>query len=190
MSQPDNPFSGGGSQPNTQSHFAARVPERVARGVYSSAQVVIDTPKEVLIDFLMGITRPFSVVSRVVMVPQTLAEFIPALEQNLDSYVKHYGTPAPLPTPPQEHKPTLEEIYEHFKLSDDLLSGTYSHAVLIGHSASEFVFDFLTNFHPTPAVGARVYIPAPVAPRFLNTLKQTYQRYQQRMGNNEQPPGR
>ena len=174
-------------QPNSgqpdQPHFAARVPERVARGVYSSGQVVMDSQKEILLDFLMGITRPFSVVARVIIVPQTLTEFINALEQNLDGYVKQYGQPPTHPTPPNEHKPTIEEIYEHFKLSDDMLSGTYAHAVLIGHSATEFVFDFLTNFHPTPAVGARVYVSAAIAPRFLNTLKTTLHRYQQRYGN-------
>ena len=185
MSQQGNSSgSGAGGAPGGgQSHFAARVPEKVARGVYSSAQVVLDSPKEVMLDFLMGITRPFSVVARVVMTPQTLSEFIPALEQNLDAYIKQYGPPPALPTPVNEHKPTLEEIYEHFKLSDDMLSGTYCNAVLIGHSASEFVFDFFTNFHPTPAVGARVYVPAPVAARFLNTLKSTQQRYQQRREN-------
>ena len=178
---------GGSSQPNNPTHFAARVPEGIARGVYSSAHVVIDNPKEVVVDFLMGITRPFSVVARVVMTPQTLAEFIPALEQNLDNYIQQYGPPPALPTPVNEHKPTLEEIYEHFKLSDDMLSGAYANAVLIGHSASEFVFDFFTNFHPTPAVGSRVYVPAPVAARFLNTLKSTHQRYQQRSGNDQKP---
>ena len=65
-----------------QPHFSARVPEKVARGVYSSAQVVIDGPKEVLMDFLMGLTRPYSVVSRVIMVPQTLTEFANALENH------------------------------------------------------------------------------------------------------------
>jgi hypothetical protein len=186
MSQQENP-SGPTPQPEKQP-FSARVPEKVARGVYSSAQVVIDTNKEILTDFLMGITRPFSVVARVIMVPQTLGEFIPAFEQNMEGYIKQFGPPPALPQASSEHKPTLEEIYEHFKLSDDMLCGTYCHAVLIGHSASEFVFDFLTNFHPTPAVGARVYVPAPVAPRFLSTLKQTYQRYQQRFGNQQPPP--
>src|SRR5689334_99139 len=94
----------GGPPPNSQTHFAARVPERIARGVYSSAQVVIDNPKEVVVDFLMGITRPFSVVARVVMTPQTLAEFIPALEQNLENYIQQYGPPPTLPTSVNEHK--------------------------------------------------------------------------------------
>src|SRR6266545_3891552 len=104
--QPDQPTGG---KPQSQQHFSARVPERVARGVYSSGQVVMDGPKEILLDFLMGITRPFSVVARVVIVPQTLNEFIPALEQNLEAYTKQYGAPQPPPQQPNEHKPTIEE---------------------------------------------------------------------------------
>ncbi len=181
MNEPSNPPEGSpGPQP--PSHFSARVPEKVARGVYSSGQVVVETQKEILMDFLMGITRPYSVVARVIMVPQTLVEFIGAMEQNLDGYVKQYGEPQVPPRPPNERKPTLEEIYEHYKLPEEMMSGSYCHAVLIGHSATEFVFDFLTNFYPTPAVATRVYLPAGVAPRFLNTLKTTLQRYQQRLG--------
>ena len=188
MSEQQPNSSGGNPKPEQPSHFAARVPEKVARGVYSSGQVVIESQKEILMDFLMGITRPFSVVARVIVVPQTMNEFITALEQNLQSYIERYGQPQAPPPPPQDRKPTLEEIYEHYKLSDDMLSGTYSHAVLIGHSATEFVFDFLTNFYPTPAVGARVYLPAGTAPRFLNTLRTTMERYHQRFGNKDQFP--
>jgi hypothetical protein len=186
MSDQSNEQNEGGAKPEP-GHFSARVPEKVARGVYSSGQVVIETPKEILMDFLMGITRPFSVVARVVVVPQTLVEFITALEQNLETYTKQYGEPKPPPTPPNERKPTLEEIYEHYKLPEEIMSGTYAHAVLIGHTGTEFVFDFLTNFYPTPAVGARVYVPAAFAPRFLGSLKTSLQRYQQRFGKKDEP---
>src|SRR4051812_2593834 len=101
MSDQSNEQNEGGAKPEP-GHFSARVPEKVARGVYSSGQVVIETPKEILMDFLMGITRPFSVVARVVVVPQTLVEFITALEQNLETYTKQYGEPKPPPTPPNE----------------------------------------------------------------------------------------
>ena len=76
---PNNPFSQGepprppAEEP--QGHFSARVPEKV-RGVYCTAQVIHDSPKEFIIDFMQGLTRPFQVVARVVMTPQTMAEFI------------------------------------------------------------------------------------------------------------------
>src|ERR1051325_12202209 len=82
-----------GETPPQPGHFAARVPERVARGVYSSGQVMLESPKEIVIDFLMGLTRPFCVVSRVVVTPQTLGEFVTAMEKNLEGYVQQFGEP-------------------------------------------------------------------------------------------------
>src|SRR2546421_11897201 len=116
MAYETNPPATEGKVPEPQGHFAARVPERVARGVYTSAQVLIEAPKEIMIDFLMGLTRPFNVVSRVIVTPQTLSEFINALERNLDGYIQAYGPPPTPPIPPNQKTPTLEEIYENFKL--------------------------------------------------------------------------
>ena len=50
--------------------------------------------------------------------------------------------------------------------------------MIVGHAASEFLFDFLTAFYPTPSVGARVILPAGQAPKFLTTLKGALQQYQ------------
>jgi hypothetical protein len=165
---------------HTHTPVAARVPEKVSRGVYCSGQVVMESPKELVIDFLQGLTRPFQVVSRVVVTPQTMVEFIQAYEKNLEGYIQQFGQPPTLPPPPTDHRPTLEEIYENYKLSEDMLSGAYAHTIMIGHSPTEFVFDFITNFYPTSAVAARVYLPSAQAPRFLNTLKTSLQRYQAR----------
>ena len=124
------------------------MPERVARGVYSTGQIVLDSPKEIVIDFLQGLTRPPQVAARVVMTPGTAAEFIVALRQNLENYHRMFGPPQQLP-PPGPNRPTIQEIYENFKLADDQLSGVYANAVLIGHSITEFFFDFITTFYPT-----------------------------------------
>ncbi|MFN9507407.1 MAG: DUF3467 domain-containing protein, partial [Planctomycetota bacterium] len=56
-------------------------------------------------------------------------------------------TPSPVPTPaatPKRQNP--QEIYDELKLRDEILSGTYANAVMIGHGAYEFSFDFITNF--------------------------------------------
>ena len=159
------------------------MPEKVGKGVYCTGQVIHDSPKEFVIDFLQGLkSRPYAVVARVVMTPQTMGEFISTFQENLGNYEKQFGPPPQLPTPPQDRKPSIEEIYENFKLSDDMQSGTYANNVIIGHAATEFLFDFLTAFYPTPAVGARVILPAGQAPKFLNTLKGSLQQYQQRHG--------
>jgi hypothetical protein len=180
---PPNPFSQGepprppGEEP--QGHFSARVPEKV-RGVYCTAQVIHDSPKEFIIDFMQGLTRPFQVVARVVMTPATMAELIAAYEKNVEAYSKQFGAPTPPPVPPQDRKPTIEEIYEHYKIADDMQSGVYANTVLMGHSPTEFFFDFITTFYPTPSVSARVILPAPQGPRFLSTLKGSLQQFQQR----------
>jgi hypothetical protein len=188
-SNPSNPFSQGQPPPpppEQQGHFSARVPEKV-RGVYCTAQVIHDSPKEFVIDFMQGLTRPFQVVARVVMTPATMAEFIAAYDKNVENYTRQFGPPPPVPIPPQDRKPTIEEIYENFKVADDMHSGVYANTVLLGHSPTEFFFDFITGFYPTPAVSARVIIPAPQGPRFLQTLKGSLAQFQQRYM--KPPPG-
>jgi hypothetical protein len=188
-SNPSNPFSQGQPPPpppEQQGHFSARVPEKV-RGVYCTAQVIHDSPKEFVMDFMQGLTRPFQVVARVVITPATMAEFIAAYDKNVENYTRQFGPPPPVPIPPQDRKPTIEEIYENFKVADDMHSGVYANTVLLGHSPTEFFFDFITGFYPTPAVSARVIIPAPQGPRFLQTLKGSLAQFQQRYM--KPPPG-
>lgn len=170
---------------------SARVPERVARGVYSTGQLVLDSPKEFVIDFLQGMTRPHQIGARVVVSPQTMAEFINALQANLENYNKNFGPPPPLPTPPpNQPRPTIQEIYENFKLPDEQLSGNYANSVLIGHSPTEFFYDFITGFYPTPAVSARVLMAASHVPRFLNMLRSCMEQFQNRWvkGQGQEPP--
>jgi hypothetical protein len=174
VSNPANPFSQGEEKP-----FSARVPERVARGVYCTAQVIHESPKEFVIDFMQGLTRPFQVVARVVIAPATMAEFIAAYQQNVDNYTAQFGAP-PAPPPPGDRRPTIEEIYEHYKLSEEMHSGVYANHVMMGHSPTEFFFDFITAFYPTPSVGARVILPAAQGSRFLSTLKGSLHQFQVR----------
>lgn len=184
---PENPFASGDadkpiSEPIRHHAISARVPERVARGVYSTGQLVLDGPKEFVIDFLQGLTRPFQINARVVMTPATMAEFVNALNTNLENYVRTFGNPPTLPTPPPHQRPSIQEIYDNYKLPDELMCGAYANQVLIGHSVTEFFFDFITGFYPTPAISARVYIPAAVVPRFLNTIRTVVEQYRKRFG--------
>lgn len=154
---------------------SARVPEKVARGVFSTGQLVLDSPKEFCLDFLYGLSRPYQVVARVIMAPATMSEFTSALEQNLGLYQQNFGllpvAPTPVIPPLPPPRPTIEEIYQTFKLPDDLLPGAYANSVMISHSATEFCFDFIAGFYPTSVVTARILVSAPTAPRLLNTLR-------------------
>src|SRR5437762_10438038 len=102
--------NGGDDKPIVQSYshqpVGARVPERVARGVYSTGQLVIDSPKEFVIDFFQGLTRPFQVNARVVMTPATMQEFASTLAVNLENYTRSFGPPPPPHIPPQERRPS------------------------------------------------------------------------------------
>ncbi len=162
----------------------ARVPERWTRGVYSTGQLIHDSPKEFAIDFFHGLTRPHQVVARVVMTPETMEQFVRALRTSLDNYTRTFGPPPALPALPasvaNEPRPSVEDIYDTFKLSDEMIAGCYANEVLIGHSPTEFFFDFIARFYPTPAVSARVYIAASQSPRFISTLETCVKRYRER----------
>jgi hypothetical protein len=92
----------------------------------------------------------------------------------------------------QQQRPTLQEIYENFKMPDDVPGGAYANSVLIGHSAAEFFFDFISSFYPTSTVNARIFLPAPMVPRFLSTIQTCLQqfqlKYQQRLSADQHPP--
>src|SRR3954466_4798178 len=101
---PAGPNPGGGNdndKPVVQSYshqpVAARVPEKVARGVYSTGQLILDSPKEFIIDFIQSLTRPHQVVGRVVVTPATMEEFAQAFSTNLENYTATYGPPPALP---------------------------------------------------------------------------------------------
>jgi hypothetical protein len=167
----------------------ARVPDRVARAVYSTGQLVLDSPKEFVIDFLNGLTRPFQVVARVVLAPTTMNELALALKLNLEKYTTTFGPPPPVNPPVNPPRPSLQEIYENFKIGDDQLSGAYANSVMIGHSQTEFFFDFITGFFPTSAVSARVLVAASHVPKLLAMLNTSLQQYQARHVKRPGDPG-
>ena len=113
-----------------------------------------------------------------VVAPQTMLELKNALEQNVATYTQSFGPPPTLPLPVQQQRPTLQEIYENFKLAEDVPGGVYANSVLIGHSPAEFFFDFISNFYPTSTVNARIFLPAPMVPRFLTTIQTCLQQFQ------------
>jgi hypothetical protein len=80
----------------------------------------------------------------------------------------------------RRHNP--QEIYDELKIRDEILSGAYANAVMIGHGPYEFNFDFITNFYPQSAVSARVYMGAGHVWRMLDSLKQSWEQLRPRLG--------
>lgn len=189
--------AGDGSSPHSQeirhSQVSALVPEHVARGTFSTGAVVLQGQHEFIVDFLLRMTQPQQVASRVVLPPSVVPRLISALEENLKKYEDRFGKP-PAPTPPpqqqqgqQQQQTSAQDLYDQLKLQDDVVSGAYANAVMIGHTATEFSFDFITTFFPRSAVAARVYLSAPNVPRFLDSLKHSFGQFQRRQ-DNPQPP--
>src|SRR5258705_135868 len=197
------PPPGGPGQPNKEGTFSqefrhqpvsARVPERLSEGVLSTGVLVLDGPNEFVLDFMQALTRPFRVATRVVLTPAVMEQFVVAVRDNIGRFEQRFGGIPPLPQPPHDRRPTLQEIYDEFKLPEEQMSGNYANAVMVGHSASEFFFDFITNFYPTSAVSSRVFLSAPQMPRLLDAVTVAFQRFQQRIQqarqgqNPNQPP--
>lgn len=182
MSQPNQPNSEGNSQQVQMQHVTARVPESVSRGAFSTGVIVMTGGSEFILDFVQNIGGPPQVAARVVMPHGALPQFAEALKKNLGMYTERFGPPPELPKPPQPAKPqSAQELYDELKLPDSLLSGAYANGVMIGHTASEFKLDFLTNLFPHSAVSARVYLSAPQVPRLLESLISTFQQFQERV---------
>jgi hypothetical protein len=179
--QQPNPHGGHAEQVKMQ-HVTARVPEAVSRGAFSTGVIVMTGPTEFILDFVQNIGGPPQVVARIVMPHGTLPQFAEALRKNIQIYTQRFGPPPLLPkSPPPPRPQTAQEIYDELKLPDSLLCGAYANGVMIGHTASEFKLDFLTNLFPHSAVSSRVYLSAPQMPRLLESLDSTFQQFQQRI---------
>jgi hypothetical protein len=199
--EPESQDSGqnkpGGDQPGSvfsqQFHnqpVAARVPAPVAKGIFTTGVLVQDGAYEFVLDFLQGLSRPPQIAGRIVLSPGVMDALVRTMDENLAKFTQTYGPPAPLPTPAPQRRPTIQEIYENFKLPEELWSGTYANSVLVGHGPAEFFMDFITSFYPTAAVSCRVYFAAQQAPRIVDTLRMSLQQYQRKMSGqqNPQPP--
>lgn len=84
------------------------------------------------------------------------------------SFANHPENQPSVATPPG-----VQDIYDEFRLPDEMLSGSYTNFVMIRHSGTEFCFDFITNIFPRSAVSARVYLAAPHVPGFLLSLQRS-----------------
>lgn len=171
------------------SQVSAVVPERVARGVFSTGAVVVQGQHEFILDFLLRMSQPQQVAARVVLAPGVVAQFIAALTDNLRNYESKHGPPFVPNAPgssgqapnPANSPVSAQELYEQLKLQDDVLSGQYANAVMIGHTPSEFCFDFITTFFPRSAVSCRVFMAAPGVPRLLESLRHSFEKFQKKL---------
>ena len=172
--------SGGSGASGGGGAVSARVPEHVVRGVFSTGAIILTTPTEFVLDFLIRMARPHQVAARVILPPAVVPQILGALRQAIDRWQSHFGDMPTLNAPQPARKPSLDEIYSELKLQDNLLSGAYANGVMISFSPAEFSFDFMTSFFPQAAVSQRVYLAVPQVPRFAQALEQTLAEYERR----------
>jgi hypothetical protein len=79
-------------------------------------------------------------------------------------------------------------MYEQLKLPDEMLSGVYANAVMIGHSPAEFWFDFITTFFPRSAVSSRVFLASHHVSGLLDTLNIAYQSHCRKQAEAQRQP--
>ena len=149
----------------------ARVPESVSSGLFSTGAIVMMGQHCFVLDFVQQFGTPPQLVARMVMPQAVLGQLVGALEQNLEMYSKNYGDPPALPQKQNPQKPSVQEIYNNMKLSDEVHAGTFAEAVMIRHSPADFCFDFITRFFPQATVSRRVFVSAPNIPPLLKALK-------------------
>lgn len=129
---------------------------------------------------------------------QTASESKPFVNENLsggggapaqplesNSIDVHAGSVPPSSPPPNPNAPKRQnpqDVYDELKLRDEILSGSYANAVMIGHGPFEFSFDFITNFYPQSAVSCRVYMAAGHIARLLESLKASWEQLRPRYG--------
>jgi len=89
---PETPPSPGCySQDVRHTAVGARVPERIGRGVFTTASMILQTHEEFVIDFLSTMTAPQQVVARVAMTAGTFGQFVAALRANIGAYEQGFG---------------------------------------------------------------------------------------------------
>ena len=96
-SQPSN--AGPYSQQIQQTLVSARLPDRVAAGIFSSGVIVMEGADEFVLDFVQGLSRPPRVGARVVVSPNVMSQLVGALKENLARYEQSFGAPKPVPKP-------------------------------------------------------------------------------------------
>src|SRR5437588_7150733 len=117
MTTPGNEGKPPDDQPTVIQEFqhtniGARVPEKVARGVFSTGVLVLQGATEFVLDFVLRMNQPHQIVARVILPVNLVPRLIEALKANLENYRQTFGAPPPaLPMPPPPPKPpTMEEI--------------------------------------------------------------------------------
>ena len=104
----DEPSSNSSGDPGGHSYFqnfqhtpvGARVPEKVGRGVFATALMVLQTNELFVLDLLSMTSQPQQVVGRIIMTATSFSQFLAALRLNVKHYESEIGPLKPRFVPP------------------------------------------------------------------------------------------
>jgi hypothetical protein len=104
----DEPSSSQPGDPGAHSYFqnfqhtpvGARVPEKIGRGVFASALMVLQTNELFVLDLLSMTSQPQQVVGRIIMTAHSFSQFLAALRLNVKHYEDEIGPLKPRFAPP------------------------------------------------------------------------------------------
>src|SRR5690348_118528 len=90
---PEPPKGPNAGPQEPEQSFSARVPEKVARGVFSNGVVILPGNYEFVLDFMLRMARPYLLAARVIIPPGVIPGLLNALRQNLETYSARFGPP-------------------------------------------------------------------------------------------------
>ena len=95
----DEPSSNSPGDPGEHPYFqnfqhtpvGARVPEKIGRGVFATALMVLQTNELFVLDLLSMTSQPQQVVGRIIMTATSFSQFLAALRLNVEHYEREIG---------------------------------------------------------------------------------------------------
>lgn len=75
---------------------SALVPEHLSRGVFSTGVIAITGNTEFVLDFVLNVGTPSTVVSRVVCTHAALSKIVAAIQRNVESFASRVGAAEPI----------------------------------------------------------------------------------------------
>src|SRR5271165_3996958 len=109
----DEPSSGQPGEPGGHAFYqnfqhtpvGARVPEKIGRGVFATALMVLQTNELFVLDLLSMTSQPQQVVGRIIMTAHSFSQFLGALRMNVKHYESEIGPLKPRFMPAQPNPP-------------------------------------------------------------------------------------
>ncbi len=134
---------------------SALVPEQVSRGVFSTGVIAITGNTEFILDFVLVVGTPSTVVSRVICTHEALSRIVAAIRRNVEAFtgrgggagsggqegLAEHGSPASATRAGDGHMPdtlgTEQFVGASIPVPDDRSGLTASAGVLSGENASD-----------------------------------------------------